>query len=152
MTIKQVVIDVDGVLTDGKQYIDHTGTKLFKAFHTRDIRAIRELVANGIAVILVSADDWEGAIKWAERVGASFVCARDKFAFVLGARFDPEETAIIGDDAWDVAALKWASMAYCPMDADDFVLEDRHVRVLSCFAGQGVIAHLVRMAKIEGWL
>lgn len=133
----RLYIDCDGVLTDGRLTIDHRGEKLFKSFHTRDVRAIRELVANGIEVTIVSADDWQGLEHFASKVGADTRFERDKGKL-------PEPYIAIGDDAWDVGMLKRASRAYCPADADLSVRMLPGIRVLATLGGQGVIAELAR--------
>ena len=138
-----IVIDVDGVLTDGKLTIDHRGEKLFKSFHTRDVRAIRELVANGIEVYLVSADEWAGSRHFADKVGAEFMYMRDKKRLVE--MLANRRWGCIGDDAWDVALLQGANMAFCPADADVSVKKIRHITVLETRAGAGCIAEIVTL-------
>ena len=71
-----IITDADGVLTDGTLTIDHKGEKVFKKFHTRDVRAIRELVANGFEIYILSADEWEGTRHFAEKVGAVFFAGK----------------------------------------------------------------------------
>ena len=134
-------MDVDGVLTDGKLTIDHKGEKLFKQFHTRDVRAIRELVANGVEVYIVSADEWGGSQHFADKVGAEFFYLRDKKKLVdsLKAR----RWACVGDDAWDIGLLQCADMRFCPADADVHVRKLRGIHVLQTPAGKGCIAEIV---------
>ena len=136
--INQILIDCDGVLTDGTLTIDHNGEKLFKKFHTKDVRAIRELVANGYEVYIVSADDWPGVKKFAEKVGAEFIYSRTKDDL----KFD--KYIAIGDDAWDVNMLKGAKKAFCPSDADQSVLKIVEVKKLLTPGGKGVVAEMVR--------
>lgn len=150
--IKQMVVDVDGVLTNGKQYIDHTGEKLFKAFHSRDIRAIREIVARGIEVVILTADAWPGAQAWAYRVGATFEVTRDKMKYIESRGFKGYETVAVGDDAWDVQMLACAKFAYAPHDADKSLHKVEDLILLPAKGGEGVMAALVRSARDEGWL
>jgi len=133
-----ILIDVDGVLTDGRLTIDHNGEKQFKQFHTRDVRAIRELVYNGYEVVLVSADDWEGIHYFADKVGADVLISRDK-------RDLPYKDYIaIGDDAWDIQMLANATDAYCPHDADVSVLSIMGINRLETHGGRGCIAEMAR--------
>ena len=133
-----LLIDCDGVLTDGKLTIDHTGQKMFKQFHTRDVRAIRELIYNGYEVVIVSADDWEGIYHFANKVGASTYISRDKSDLPY------KEYIAIGDDAWDVKMLMNAKQAYCPLDAHISVLDLPGIIRLPVKGGQGVISTLLR--------
>ncbi len=136
---KQVLIDCDGVLTDGRLTIDHKGEKLFKQFHTRDVRAIRELVLHGMEVTIVTADDWAGIDYFADKVGALVQKVRDKSEVKVEDPF-----IAIGDDAWDVPLLKRAAISFCPRDADYSVRYLPGVRVLDCSGGQGVVAEFLR--------
>ena len=133
-----ILIDCDGVLTDGRLTIDHRGEKFFKQFHTRDVRAIRELIYNGYEVVIVSCDDWMGIHHFAAKVGADVHISRSKVEL-------PYRNYIaIGDDAWDIQMLKGAEIAYCPVDADVLVCGLSGVHILDTKGGQGVIAEMAR--------
>lgn len=136
---KIIVCDCDGVLTDGKLNIDHTGTKMFKSFHTKDVRAIREFIANGYEFYIVSADDW-GAKAFAEKVGAVFIELRDKkeYRHVLNIS-DQSGVIVIGDDAWDI-----------PMMLGEFCYKPKGSTIspgkeLNTPGGHGVIAELANI-------
>lgn len=135
---KTLLIDCDGVLTDGTLVIDAVGEKLFKKFHTKDIRAIREFVARGIEVVIVSADDWEGIYHFAEKVGATVHICRDKSSLPF------EDYIAVGDDAWDVGMLENAKQSYVPADADWSVTRKEVVK-LRTEGGRGVIAELLQL-------
>ena len=136
-----IVCDCDGVLTDGKLNMDHTGSKMFKTFHSRDIRAIRELVANGYEFYIVSADDWPGGKAFADKVGAVFVYLRDKSK--IKDHIGHRPFIAIGDDVWDVPMMKQASIAFCPYDAIPFSATLSGYTHLETKGGQGVIAELL---------
>lgn len=136
-TCKTILIDCDGVLTNGNLTIDHNGEKLFKQFHVRDVRAIRELVANGYEVVIISADDWPGIFHYAEKVGAVVHIAKDKSDIPF------ENFIAIGDDAWDVKMLRNATMAFCPNDADRSVLRVNGIYRLEKDGGKGVISEMI---------
>lgn len=140
MNRKVLLIDCDGVLTDGRLTIDHTGEKQFKQFHTRDVRAIRELVYNGWEVYICSVDDWEGIHHFAGKVGAEVITTRDKSSLI--SQF-PEYVAV-GDDAWDFSLLFQAAEAYTPYDADPRLFDIEGVVRLDTKGGEGVMAELVR--------
>lgn len=133
-----ILIDCDGVLTDGKLTIDRNGEKQFKQFHTRDVRAIRELIFNGYEVVIVSADDWPGIYHFADKVGADVYISRDKNDLPF------KSYAAVGDDAWDVQMLQKAKMAFCPADADPSTLTVPGIQRLVTKGGCGVIAEIAR--------
>lgn len=130
----KILIDCDGVLTDGRMTIDHTGKKQFKQFHTRDVRAIRELVYNGWEVYIVSADEWHGIYHFADKVGAEVYFSRHKEKLPF------DRYVAIGDDSWDVGMLEKAKVAFCPKDAGDSVLAISGIQVIPCKGGYGVVA------------
>lgn len=130
-----IAIDIDGVLTDGKLYMDHRGEKLFKSFNSRDIRAIRELIYNGIRVIFVSADDSKINKQFAMKCGAEFEYVRDKQGI--------HAHIAIGDDTWDIPMLKNAQIKFCPADADSEVKKIEGIKILPISGGNGVIAEMI---------
>jgi 3-deoxy-D-manno-octulosonate 8-phosphate phosphatase (KDO 8-P phosphatase) len=135
---KVILIDCDGVLTDGRLTIDHRGEKPFKQFHTRDVRAIRELIYHGYEVVIVSADDWPGIHHFANKVGADVWISRDK------SQLPYDNFVAIGDDAWDVPMLIKAKKAFCPADADLSALSVPGIQRLATQGGAGIIAELAR--------
>jgi len=135
---KVILIDCDGVLTDGRLTIDHAGEKMFKQFHTRDVRAIRELIFNGYEVVIVSADDWPGVKHFADKVGAEVCFTRDKNCLPY------EKYIAVGDDAWDIPMLKKAAEAFSPADCAAEVAWIPEITILDVKGGAGVIAELVR--------
>ena len=144
--IKTLILDLDGVLTDGKQYIASDGSKLFKAFHSRDIRAIRELTATGMEVLVLSADDWPGGVIWCNNSGARFEYSRNKSEWLTGTSINPRDAAVIGDDAWDIPLLNWTQYAFAPSDASPCVFSEcLHVKRLDVAGGQGVVSEFVRV-------
>ena len=54
MKIKLAILDVDGVLTDGKKTYDNTGLCIYKTFCDKDFTAIKKLKALGISVCFLS--------------------------------------------------------------------------------------------------
>lgn len=140
--INVIVSDCDGVLTDGRLNIDHTGEKMFKSFHSKDVRAIRELVAQGFEFYIVTADDWPGGKEFAEKVGAIFVYLRDKSK--VREHIGDRPFLAIGDDVWDVPMLKIAEVAFIPSDGHAFSeLQVPGHKRLPVAGGRGVIAELL---------
>jgi YrbI family 3-deoxy-D-manno-octulosonate 8-phosphate phosphatase len=118
MKITTVVIDCDGCLTDGRQYITEDGSKLCKTFHSRDRMALRRILEAGYRVIIASADDWPGVKVWAETITApdgrhvEFVHIRKKHELHL----NWGEVLGVGDDLEDREFLSECAFAYTPKD------------------------------------
>ena len=51
--IKLVILDVDGVLTDGKKYYNRDGDVVMKTFCDKDWTAIKRFKALGIKVLFL---------------------------------------------------------------------------------------------------
>jgi 3-deoxy-D-manno-octulosonate 8-phosphate phosphatase (KDO 8-P phosphatase) len=136
-----LIVDIDGVLTDGKQYIGPDGEKMFKAFHSKDIAALRFLVSEGIRVIAASADDWDGAIHWCDKVGIEYQFTRHKEDLLK--QNSMSKYAAIGDSIWDKKLLEAVELAFCPSDADWHIRQIPGIIVLPVQGGQGVTSHMI---------
>ena len=51
--IKLIILDVDGVMTDGSIILDNEGNE-FKSFHVRDGHGIKMLIRAGIMVAMIT--------------------------------------------------------------------------------------------------
>ena len=60
--IKLLILDVDGVLTDGKKYYNRDGDVVMKTFCDKDWTAIKRFKALGIKVLFLSGDPFNEKI------------------------------------------------------------------------------------------
>lgn len=141
MKAKTIILDCDGVLTDNIVHFTHQGERI-KGFHSRDIRAIRELIAQGFEVIILTQSSWPGAEHFAERTGAVVEIHRDKADWVQRSVQGPY--IAVGDDIPDIPILRGAEAAFAPHDADTSLRSVDGVVFLPVKGGQGVIAELVK--------
>src|SRR3990172_3442259 len=70
--VRLVILDVDGVLTDGRILLDQRGREL-KAFHVRDGYGIAQLLAAGIRVAFLSQRRAAAVTHRARELGVSAV-------------------------------------------------------------------------------
>ena len=104
--IKLIGFDVDGVLTDGKIYIDENGEES-KAFHTQDGQGIRNLLEVGIKVLVISGRKSKAAEKRMIELGVNdyFLGYREKKEIFLKKieeyNIKLTECAFVGDDISD---------------------------------------------------
>jgi 3-deoxy-D-manno-octulosonate 8-phosphate phosphatase (KDO 8-P phosphatase) len=109
--VKLLVLDVDGVLTDGRIVMDHKGREI-KAFNVRDGHGLRLLREAGIEVAILTGRNSPVVQKRAEDLGIFWVRqgvhdkvgAYQEIARELG--ITDEETCFIGDDVVDIPLLK----------------------------------------------
>jgi len=148
MKVKNIIIDLDGVLTDGKQYIDASGEKIMKAVHARDKLALRRLIASGYNVVVLTSDDWPGARFWFVNIGCEFAVAKEKHL----QNINWQESIGIGDDFADLQWLEMCAMAFCPFDADPRLLDNAYIETLDSPGGGGVVCEVeafLESCKIE---
>lgn len=131
--LETIAIDFDGVLTDGKHYIDHDG-KAFYSVHSRDNSAIAELISQGYRVVIVTANDDDAIRQYAKRRKVEYIYSREK---------DIKASYAIGDSVFDYQMLLSAYKSFCPADADEVIKRIPGIIVLPVKGGHGVIEHLL---------
>ena len=127
--IRLLVLDVDGVLTDGRIYMDDQG-KETKAYHVRDGYGIRLLMGAGIDVAIITGRLSKSAGHRAADLGIKniFQGVSDKKAVCMklleekGLAMD--QVCFIGDDLQDLSLLKVVGL---PVTVSDAVREVREV-------------------------
>ena len=121
--IRFLVLDVDGVLTDGGMYYSEAGDE-FKKFNTKDGMAIKALVKSGMQVALLSSGINENIIRRrANLLGIQrWYCGPKEKLSVLSDWITElsvglENVAYIGDDVNDLEVISNVSFSACPADA-----------------------------------
>jgi 3-deoxy-D-manno-octulosonate 8-phosphate phosphatase (KDO 8-P phosphatase) len=158
--VRLVVLDIDGVLTDGSLIYSAAGEDR-KAFSVRDGLAIRLLLEAGIEVAVISGRASGAAAARCTDLGIRpelvVLGARDKAAELdrLEGRLDlvDLEVAAMGDDLPDLPLLARVGFTACPADA---VPEVAAICDLVCGAGggRGAVRELAELIlKVQGrWL
>jgi 3-deoxy-D-manno-octulosonate 8-phosphate phosphatase (KDO 8-P phosphatase) len=129
--IKMVIMDVDGVLTDGAMYYTEQGDEL-KKFNTRDGVGIRLLHEAAIKTALVTGERTPIIARRAAKLRIDEVHegVQDKRATVESLldrhRLTPDEACFIGDDLGDLEALRCVGLAIAVADAMPPVLKAAH--------------------------
>lgn len=141
--IRLLVLDVDGVLTDGRLYLSAAGEEL-KVFHVRDGSGLVALQRVGVTVAIVSGRDSPAVTRRAEELGIRHVYqgVADKGAqldLLLGElKLAPEELACVGDDTPDAPMLRRAGLAIGVADAHPALLASAHW-VTQAKGGRGAV-------------
>lgn len=120
--IRLLILDVDGVLTDGRLVYGPAGEEL-KVFHVQDGLAIVEAQRSGIVVAIISGRASPAVSRRMADLGVLEVHqgSDDKEA-VLEAllrrrRVTPRETAYMADDLPDLPLLRRVGLALAPANA-----------------------------------
>lgn len=144
--IKALVLDIDGVLTDGT--VDIQGQSRKRVF-LRDLDALTLIKKNGIRIAFLSGEDETEAGPVVERCGgASQVVyqAEDKEAGIreIAQKLNVSlsEICYLADARRDIPALKLVGLALCPADGDRLAKQASHV-VLEACGGRGAVSEAV---------
>jgi 3-deoxy-D-manno-octulosonate 8-phosphate phosphatase (KDO 8-P phosphatase) len=120
--VRLLVLDVDGVLTDGRLYFSEQGEAL-KVFHVRDGSGIVALHGAGIDVAIISGRDSAAVARRASELKIRHVRqgTDDKGkaldALLTELNLAAEQVACVGDDSPDVPMLERAGLAVSVADA-----------------------------------
>lgn len=147
-TIKLLVMDVDGTLTDGKIYMGASGES-FKAFDVKDGYGICELLPqNGIKAAILTGRESSIVLQRAKELGISYVMqnVKDKKAALIRlsemAECAFQEMAYIGDDLIDLEAMKLCGLKGAPADAISIIKENADY-VTKGKAGNGSVREFI---------
>ena len=147
--IRLLVMDVDGVLTDGRMVLSESGDEL-KMFHTHDGIGLALAHRAGLKTAMITGETSPIAKARGAKLGVHHV--------VLGARrkgesvdallaelgWDASSLAYIGDDLLDVPALQRAGLAVAVADAVAAVKAVAHV-VTDAPGGHGAVRECVEL-------
>jgi 3-deoxy-D-manno-octulosonate 8-phosphate phosphatase (KDO 8-P phosphatase) len=144
--IQLLILDVDGVLTDGRLYFAARGEAL-KVFHVRDGHGIKLLLAAGIAVAAFSgrrsgalaARMRELRVRHVVQGCADKVAALHRLTERLD--LDPLDCACICDDTPDLPLMSAVGLAGAVADAHPVVLSAAHW-VARANGGHGAVREL----------
>jgi 3-deoxy-D-manno-octulosonate 8-phosphate phosphatase (KDO 8-P phosphatase) len=120
--IDLLLLDVDGVLTDGRVYYGARGEQL-QCFNIKDGHGLKSLAHIGVAVAVISGRRSAAVTRRCRELGIRHVVqgSRDKvrdfraLATKLGVA--PAQCAFIGDDTPDVPLLREVGLAFAVADA-----------------------------------
>ena len=146
--IKLLVLDVDGVMTDGGMYFTESGDQ-FKKFNTKDGMAIIHLTKNNFQVAIISSG-FKGDLvaQRAEMLGIQY-CSVNRTSKIerltnhissLGYKLG--EVAMIGDDINDLEVMREVGFSAAPSDAVE-VVKDQVDLILNNRGGQGCVREFI---------
>ena len=121
--IKLLLMDCDGVLTDGRLYYTESGEQM-KVFNVRDGQGIVSWHKAGFQSGIISGRDAEKIIRArATELGMHYIKARsqdkakDFFGILQDAKVDASEVAFVGDDIGDIDLMKLVGLPIAVADA-----------------------------------
>jgi 3-deoxy-D-manno-octulosonate 8-phosphate phosphatase (KDO 8-P phosphatase) len=147
--VRLLTCDVDGVLTDGRIYVDEHGGES-KAFHALDGIAMRLLARAGITVGWITGSSAGAVAHRARQLGVPHLVqdASDKLTPWTRLRGElglaAEECAHIGDDLPDLPVLAACGLAVCVPHSPARVLAQAHYVTLRD-GGRGAVREIAEL-------
>ncbi len=122
--IRLLILDIDGVMTDGRIILDNEGNE-FKAFHVRDGHGIKMLIRAGFQVAIISGRQSKVVERRARELGITDVyqkchsktAALDHLSRKYG--IADSEVAYVGDDIVDIPILRRVGLPIVVGDATE---------------------------------
>lgn len=120
--IRLLVLDVDGVLTDGRVHLDADGRE-HKVFNVRDGTGLSLWRQLGYQTAIISGRDSQAVVHRARELKIEHVIqgTTDKHTSLMEVvertGVDPSATAAMGDDLVDLTMLRAVGFALAPADA-----------------------------------
>jgi YrbI family 3-deoxy-D-manno-octulosonate 8-phosphate phosphatase len=118
-SIKILLTDVDGVLTDGGMYYSPTGD-VMKKFHARDGMGVSLLKKHGIPTVIVTKEKTKMVRNWAKNMNVDYlydgIIDKEKIFEKICKKYKltSSQIAYIGDDVNDLGLLKKVGFSATP--------------------------------------
>lgn len=141
--LKLLILDVDGVLTDGKLFFDQEGNE-YKSFHAQDGHGIKLLQRYGTEVAVISGRKSNSVALRMQSLGINHVYQghENKLSALeelLGhLQIGPEQAAHVGDDVLDLPIMSRVGLAIAVNDANPAVRQYAHWVTGRC-GGHGAV-------------
>lgn len=125
--IKLLLLDVDGVMTDGRIFYDNQGNEL-KAFDVKDGHGLKMLQRAGIKIGIITGRQSELVAKRAAELGIEILYQKalnklDPYREILAEQgLSDEQVAYVGDDVVDLPILRRVGFSATVADAVPEVL------------------------------
>lgn len=149
--IKKVVFDIDGVLTDGRIYINEEGREI-KAFNITEIDALNGIKGLGYSIMAITGENtpiihaFKNKVEW----DAFYSGIKDKMNILKKIekeyKIGSETICYIGDGKYDIPCIQYAGLGVCPSNAIQEVKDIADV-VLRGAGGESCIYELYQLLK-----
>tara|TARA_Y100000287_G_scaffold181616_1_gene177968 strand:- start:1399 stop:1944 length:546 start_codon:yes stop_codon:yes gene_type:complete len=159
MNLKLLILDIDGVLTDGTKIYDINHKPIYKRFMCKDFTAIKRFSAAGVKVIMISGDNWNKTM--AEKRNIDFYCTRDKEDgldkslwlndFKKKYKVEYDDMMFVGDDYFDYQMFDKLLHTACPSDSPLSIKNSAFIK-LNSKGGEGCIVELYDICQTLNYI
>jgi 3-deoxy-D-manno-octulosonate 8-phosphate phosphatase (KDO 8-P phosphatase) len=150
-----LILDVDGVLTDGKIIIDDLGNET-KHFNVRDGHGLKMLMRTGIEVVLITGRTSKVVEHRARELGIKEIYQGSKNKvenleeILRTKKISGEQIAYVGDDIVDIPVFRRVGFSVAVEDASEYAKESADY-ITEGKGGQGAVRELCEIIlKIQG--
>ncbi|KPJ62879.1 MAG: 3-deoxy-D-manno-octulosonate 8-phosphate phosphatase [Planctomycetes bacterium DG_23] len=153
--VRLLILDVDGVLTDGRIILDDRGRET-KFFNARDGSGIKYLLRSGLQCAFISGRKSAAVLARAGELGVEqcYQDAKDKIIpyekILQKFGFKDEEVAFMADDLTDLPLLRRVGLPVAVADAAQEVKE-ASIYITKRTGGRGAVRELIELIlKAQG--
>ena len=147
MSIKLLILDVDGTMTDGKITYTNSGEEL-KSFCVKDGLAIASWIRLGRSVAIITGRESKIVQRRAQELGIEFFYQKIKDKASKAEEILKElditwdNVASIGDDLNDYSMLKKSKLSFAPANANEYI-KSRVSNLLTANGGSGAVREMI---------
>jgi 3-deoxy-D-manno-octulosonate 8-phosphate phosphatase (KDO 8-P phosphatase) len=146
--IKLLILDCDGVLTNGRKTYNKKGECISKEFCDKDFTAIKRFRAAGVPVCVISGDPWNEQI-FINRLIPFFNSRnldKESFLHTLCLHYNvcEKDIAFVGDDIFDVGLLNVVGYPYVTKDCSILSIANPEAEILNSNGGEHVVVELFK--------
>ncbi|PKO53566.1 MAG: phenylphosphate carboxylase subunit delta [Betaproteobacteria bacterium HGW-Betaproteobacteria-20] len=147
--IKLLVLDVDGVMTDGGLTIGDDGQE-YKTFHSHDGLGMKLLKATGVGLAIITGRTSNVVKKRAESTGVGhfYQGAEDKLVafndLMKASGLQASQCAFMGDDVVDLPPMLKCGLALAVPDSPPLVLQHAHYVTIKA-GGRGAVREVCEL-------
>jgi 3-deoxy-D-manno-octulosonate 8-phosphate phosphatase (KDO 8-P phosphatase) len=150
--IRMLVLDVDGVLTDGKLYFDHQGNES-KAFNSRDGLGMKALQRCGIEIAVITGRVCHAVTHRMNQLGIKHVYQGkvkklNSFLELLELTgLDAKQVCFAGDDWIDLPVMSRVGLAVSVANGEERVKQQAHW-ITSNKGGEGAVREICNLILV----
>ncbi|CAH6898269.1 3-deoxy-D-manno-octulosonate 8-phosphate phosphatase KdsC [Vibrio chagasii] len=150
--IKMVLLDVDGVMTDGAIYINQEG-EFFKSFNVKDGLAIELLRSHNILTGVISGKASTALDTRCQQLGFDEIMTgcKNKLPALMNIcskyQITSDQIAFLGDDVLDIPIFEKVGLAVAPIDAHSLAIDSADW-VSSLEGGKGMVREFVDLLLV----
>ncbi len=156
--IKLLILDIDGVLTDGRKTCDTYGNTISKNFCDKDWTSIKRFKSIGVDVVFLTGDEFNLGIGVKRNIDTFInkengnLIDKQLYLNLIKSKYNVthKEIAYCGDDIFDLGILQNVVYAFCPSDAPQIVKKE--CIVLNGRGGDNLVQEIFELCENRGFI